>query len=47
MIMLMSRDLNLLMLGDDEARSMGVRVGAGASDPPGRGCAGHRAPPWR
>ena len=24
---LMSRDLNLLMLGDDEARSMGVRVG--------------------
>ena len=24
----MSRDLNLLMLGDDEARSMGVRVGA-------------------
>ena len=26
-IMLMSRDLNLLMLGDDEARSMGVRVG--------------------
>ena len=27
-ILLMSRDLNLLMLGDDEARSMGVRVGA-------------------
>lgn len=26
-IMLMSRDLNLLMLGDDEARSLGVRVG--------------------
>ena len=26
-IILMSRDLNLLMLGDDEARSMGVRVG--------------------
>jgi len=26
-ILLMSRDLNLLMLGDDEARSMGVRVG--------------------
>ena len=26
-IVLMSRDLNLLMLGDDEARSMGVRVG--------------------
>ncbi len=26
-IMLMARDLNLLMLGDDEARSMGVRVG--------------------
>ncbi len=26
-ITLMSRDLNLLMLGDDEARSMGVRVG--------------------
>ncbi len=26
-IMLMSRDMNLLMLGDDEARSMGVRVG--------------------
>ena len=25
-IVLMSRDLNLLMLGDDEARSMGVRV---------------------
>ena len=25
-IILMSRDLNLLMLGDDEARSMGVRV---------------------
>ena len=25
--LLMSRDLNLLMLGDDEARSMGVRVG--------------------
>ena len=23
----MTRDLNLLMLGDDEARSMGVRVG--------------------
>ena len=28
LILLMSRDLNLLMLGDDEARSMGVRVGA-------------------
>jgi len=27
-LLLMSRDLNLLMLGDDEARSMGVRVGA-------------------
>ena len=27
MIVLMARDLNLLMLGDDEARSMGVRVG--------------------
>ena len=27
-IMLLARDLNLLMLGDDEARSMGVRVGA-------------------
>ena len=27
-ILLMARDLNLLMLGDDEARSMGVRVGA-------------------
>jgi len=26
-LMLLSRDLNLLMLGDDEARSMGVRVG--------------------
>ncbi len=26
-IVLMSRDLNLMMLGDDEARSMGVRVG--------------------
>ena len=26
-VMLMTRDLNLLMLGDDEARSMGVRVG--------------------
>ena len=26
-IILMARDLNLLMLGDDEARSMGVRVG--------------------
>ncbi len=26
-ILLMLRDLNLLMLGDDEARSMGVRVG--------------------
>ena len=26
-IMVMARDLNLLMLGDDEARSMGVRVG--------------------
>ena len=26
-VMLMSRDLNLLTLGDDEARSMGVRVG--------------------
>ena len=26
-VVLMSRDLNLLMLGDDEARSMGVRVG--------------------
>ena len=26
-IMLLARDLNLLMLGDDEARSMGVRVG--------------------
>ena len=26
-VLLMSRDLNLLMLGDDEARSMGVRVG--------------------
>ena len=25
-VLLMSRDLNLLMLGDDEARSMGVRV---------------------
>ena len=25
--MLMARDLNLLTLGDDEARSMGVRVG--------------------
>ena len=25
---LMARDLNLLMLGDDEAQSMGVRVGA-------------------
>ncbi|MDE2893594.1 MAG: iron chelate uptake ABC transporter family permease subunit [Chloroflexota bacterium] len=28
LLLLMSRDLNLLMLGDDEARSMGVRVGA-------------------
>ena len=27
-LLLMSRDLNLLMLGDDDARSMGVRVGA-------------------
>ena len=27
-IVLLSRDLNLLMLGDEEARSMGVRVGA-------------------
>ena len=27
-VLLLSRDLNLLMLGDDEARSMGVRVGA-------------------
>ena len=27
-ILLLGRDLNLLMLGDDEARSMGVRVGA-------------------
>jgi iron complex transport system permease protein len=27
-IFVMSRDLNLLMLGDDEAKSMGVRVGA-------------------
>lgn len=27
-LLLMSRDLNLLMLGDDEARSMGVRVGS-------------------
>lgn len=27
LLMLLSRDLNLLMLGDDEARSMGVRVG--------------------
>ena len=27
LLLLMSRDLNLLMLGDDEARSMGVRVG--------------------
>lgn len=27
LLVLMSRDLNLLMLGDDEARSMGVRVG--------------------
>ena len=27
-LLLMARDLNLLMLGDDEARSMGVRVGA-------------------
>ena len=26
-ILLMTRDLNLLMLGDDEARSMGIRVG--------------------
>ncbi len=26
-LLLMARDLNLLMLGDDEARSMGVRVG--------------------
>ncbi len=26
-MMLMARDLNLMMLGDDEARSMGVRVG--------------------
>ena len=26
-IVLMARDLNLLMMGDDEARSMGVRVG--------------------
>ena len=26
-LLVMSRDLNLLMLGDDEARSMGVRVG--------------------
>ncbi|MXY88048.1 MAG: iron chelate uptake ABC transporter family permease subunit [Dehalococcoidia bacterium] len=26
-LLLMSRDLNLMMLGDDEARSMGVRVG--------------------
>lgn len=26
-LLIMSRDLNLLMLGDDEARSMGVRVG--------------------
>ena len=26
-IVLMARDLNLMMLGDDEARSMGVRVG--------------------
>ena len=28
LLLLMARDLNLLMLGDDEARSMGVRVGA-------------------
>ena len=27
-LLLLARDLNLLMLGDDEARSMGVRVGA-------------------
>ena len=27
-VLLMARDLNLLTLGDDEARSMGVRVGA-------------------
>ena len=27
LLLIMSRDLNLLMLGDDEARSMGVRVG--------------------
>ena len=27
MLVVMARDLNLLMLGDDEARSMGVRVG--------------------
>ncbi|MXY72766.1 MAG: iron chelate uptake ABC transporter family permease subunit, partial [Dehalococcoidia bacterium] len=26
-LLIMARDLNLLMLGDDEARSMGVRVG--------------------
>ena len=28
LILVFSRDLNLLMLGDDDARSMGVRVGA-------------------
>ena len=39
-IMLMSRDLNLLMLGDDEARSMGVRVGSRADDAAGRGGVG-------
>ena len=27
-IFVLSRDLNLLMLGDDEAKSMGVRLGA-------------------
>ena len=27
LLLLLARDLNLLMLGDDEARSMGVRVG--------------------
>ena len=27
MIVIMARDLNLLTLGDDEARSMGIRVG--------------------
>ena len=40
-ILVRARDLNLLMLGDDEARALGVRVSAS------RASRCSRPPPWR